>query len=143
MPPHDDLPFQVHPSRFPEVHTQGPSPILPDPPYEGPVQYRERARRECEQIRADRLCLLEVILVPAGLRRSGLYLVDIGVFGEDENGEEVTLYLAKHRVTSGQQQISVRVTEIPLTAGIDPRYKLVDRHNDDNVVEVEIRGDGG
>jgi ABC-2 type transport system permease protein len=70
-------------------------------------------------------------------------LVDIGVFGEDENGEEVTLYLAKHRVTSGQQQISVRVTGTPVSAGIDPGYKLIDRHNDDNVVDVEIRGEGG
>ncbi len=70
-------------------------------------------------------------------------LIDIGVFGEDENGEEVTLYLAKHWITAGEQQIELRVDALPLTAGIDPRYKLVDRHNDDNVVDVDVEEGGG
>ena len=67
--------------------------------------------------------------------------IDIGVFGEDENGDEVTLYLRKHRIASGEQQIDVRVDALPLRAGIDPGYKLIDRHKDDNVVDVEM-GDG-
>ena len=69
--------------------------------------------------------------------------IDIGVFGEDENGDEVTLYLEKHRIISGEQQIEVWVTELPLRAGIDPRYKLIDRHKDDNVVDVENEEGGG
>ncbi len=67
--------------------------------------------------------------------------IDIGVFGEDENGDEVTLYLGKHRIASGEQRIDVRVDGLPLRAGIDPGYKLIDRHKDDNVVDVEM-GDG-
>jgi ABC-type transport system involved in multi-copper enzyme maturation permease subunit len=70
-------------------------------------------------------------------------LIDIGVFGEDENGDEVTLYLAKHRLVSGEQQVEVRVSGLPVRAGIDPGYKLVDRHKDDNVVDVDVAGGGG
>jgi len=64
--------------------------------------------------------------------------IDIGIFGEDEDGGEVTLYLQKHRLVSGEQQIEVRVDMLPVRAGIDPRYKLVDRHKDDNVVDVGV-----
>ncbi len=39
---------------------------------------------------------------------------------------------------SGEQQIEVRVPSLPVRAGIDPRYKLVDRHKDDNVVDVAV-----
>jgi ABC-2 type transport system permease protein len=67
-------------------------------------------------------------------------LIDIGVFAEDENGDEVTLYLAKHRIKSGEQEIVVRVSDRPLRGGIDPIYKLVDRHKDDNVVDVQLSG---
>ena len=70
-------------------------------------------------------------------------LLDIGIFGEDENGDEVTLYLAKHRVSTGDQRIEVRVDELPVRAGIDPRYKLIDRHKDDNTVAVEMGVGGG
>jgi ABC-2 type transport system permease protein len=69
-------------------------------------------------------------------------LVDIAVFGEDEDGEETTLYLAKHWVTSGEQTIEIRVNGVPVQAGIDPRYKLVDRNKDDNVVDVTVGGEG-
>jgi len=65
-------------------------------------------------------------------------LVDIGVFGEDDDGKEIALYLAKHWVTSGAQSIEIRVGGVPTQAGIDPRYKLVDRHKDDNVADVVI-----
>jgi aminopeptidase N len=70
-------------------------------------------------------------------------LIDIGVFGEDENGDEVTLYLAKHWLTSGEQQVEVQVSGLPVRAGIDPRYKLVDRHKDDNVADVDVVEGGG
>ena len=60
-----------------------------------------------------------------------------------ENGQdETTLYLAKHWVTSGEQTIEIRVDGVPVQAGIDPRYKLVDRNKDDNVVDVTVGGEG-
>jgi len=69
--------------------------------------------------------------------------IDIGVFGERREGrkvEETTLYLAKHRVTSGTNVIEVQVNERPVRAGIDPLHKLIDRHTDDNVVAVRPGG---
>ena len=59
-------------------------------------------------------------------------LVDIGVFGADDK----PLYLAKHRVRTGESMITVQVSEKPLRAGIDPLNKLIDRRPDDNVVPV-------
>jgi hypothetical protein len=59
-------------------------------------------------------------------------LVDIGVFGADEK----PLYLAKHRIRTGESTITVQVNEKPLRAGIDPINKLIDRRPTDNVVAV-------
>ena len=69
--------------------------------------------------------------------------IEIGVFGEDEDGEETTLYLEKHRLTNGTQQLQVRVDALPVRAGIDPLHKLIDRHSDDNVTDVEVEEDAG
>jgi ABC-2 type transport system permease protein len=59
-------------------------------------------------------------------------LVDIGVFG----AKEAPLYLAKHRVRSGESTITVQVTGRPEKAGIDPVSKLIDRQPGDNLVDV-------
>jgi ABC-2 type transport system permease protein len=58
--------------------------------------------------------------------------VDIGVLGPDDQ----PLYLEKHRVGSGQAELSIEVTGKPLRAGIDPFVKLIDREPDDNTVAV-------
>lgn len=65
-------------------------------------------------------------------------LVDIGVFGPAPEGREEgpALYLRKHRIGSGAQRVTVTVDREPARAGIDPYHKLIDRHTDDNVVEV-------
>jgi ABC-2 type transport system permease protein len=66
--------------------------------------------------------------------------VDIGVFTEKEvkgKIEEVPLYLEKHRITSGQNNLQITVKEKPTKAGIDPYNKLIDRNPDDNVKRVE------
>jgi ABC-type transport system involved in multi-copper enzyme maturation permease subunit len=68
--------------------------------------------------------------------------IEVGVFGEDESGEETVLYLEKHRVTETEPTFTVVVDERPVRAGIDPYHKLVDRNTDDNVERVE-EGDGG
>jgi hypothetical protein len=59
-------------------------------------------------------------------------LVDIGVY--DAKGD--ALYLAKHRVKTGEQAFTLEVQGKPAKAGIDPVVKLVDRRPDDNTVPV-------
>jgi ABC-type transport system involved in multi-copper enzyme maturation permease subunit len=64
--------------------------------------------------------------------------LDVGVFpaasGElGDNDLPPPLYFAKHLVTSGDQTITVHVTEMPARVGIDPYNKMVDRNPDDNL----------
>lgn len=58
--------------------------------------------------------------------------VEIGIYGEDGN----VLYLKKHLVNSGEQQLTIHVNEKPLRAGIDPRHLLIDINPDDNIVDA-------
>ena len=60
--------------------------------------------------------------------------VDLGIF--DGRGEP--LYLEKHRLDGTVTEITVTVEGEPATAGIDPYHKLIDRHPDDNEVNVTI-----
>ena len=60
--------------------------------------------------------------------------VDIGVFDGDGN----PLYLEKHRLDGSVSEVTVVVDEEPVTAGIDPYHKLIDRHPDDNEIRVKI-----
>ncbi|MFZ3321545.1 MAG: M1 family aminopeptidase [Usitatibacter sp.] len=60
--------------------------------------------------------------------------VDIGVLGKDDK----TIFLEKRRIKSGESTFTVRVTEEPKKAGIDPVNKLIDRRPEDNVVTVKI-----
>src|SRR5690606_4990294 len=59
-------------------------------------------------------------------------LVDIGVLGASDE----PLYLRKHRIGSGESEITVEVDGRPVRAGIDPIVKLIDRRPDDNTVPV-------
>ena len=111
--------------------------------------YENRATEATAAEEADGSYLVQLSVESAKFRADSLGnetevdvddLIDVGVFGEDEDGEEITLYLAKHRISSGEQQIEVRVDALPVRAGIDPSYKLVDRHKDDNVVDVDVGG---
>jgi ABC-type transport system involved in multi-copper enzyme maturation permease subunit len=66
-------------------------------------------------------------------------LVDVGVFAAaagGASGEGKPLYLAKHRLGSGPQQIEVIVDGEPARAGVDPYNKLIDRVSRDNTVAV-------
>ena len=65
--------------------------------------------------------------------------VDIGVFATDADvgsSEQQTLYLKKHRLTDGEQTVSVTVDEKPAQAGVDPYVVLIDRNTDDNLTDV-------
>jgi ABC-2 type transport system permease protein len=58
--------------------------------------------------------------------------IDVGVFGLDEDGEEVVLYLKKHKISEIDNSISIVVNEKPSSAGIDPYNKLIDTDSNDN-----------
>ncbi len=62
--------------------------------------------------------------------------IDVGVFTEkDAKGKE--LYFKKHKISANTKEIKVVVDKIPVSAGIDPYNKLIDRHPDDNVKTIE------
>jgi hypothetical protein len=65
--------------------------------------------------------------------------VDVGVFGAEDalTGVPTTLYLQKHLIDSNQQQIVVTVDSEPVSVGIDPLNKLIDRNPSDNVVPAQ------
>jgi hypothetical protein len=65
-------------------------------------------------------------------------LVEIGVFAPAEGGERSgkPLYLAKHRIRSGDQTITVSVPRKPASAGIDPNYLLMNVETGDNIRSV-------
>jgi ABC-type transport system involved in multi-copper enzyme maturation permease subunit len=62
--------------------------------------------------------------------------VEVGVFGRDDNEP---IWLRKERFTGQPRTIRIIVDERPLTAGIDPLHKLIDRDLDDNVENVTRR----
>ena len=72
--------------------------------------------------------------------------VEIGVFAADADvtaDDQRVLYRGKHRVTDGEQTISVTVDEEPARAGIDPYVLLIDRNTDDNVTSVSTASTAG
>jgi ABC-type transport system involved in multi-copper enzyme maturation permease subunit len=73
-------------------------------------------------------------------------LVQVGVLAESADGDVLgaPLYLAHHRLRSGQQTITITVQGRPARAGIDPYHQLIVRHRealqerDVKVARVEI-----
>nr|NQU91766.1 aminopeptidase [Bacteroidota bacterium] len=63
--------------------------------------------------------------------------IDIGVYAKDKDGKDKLVYLKKHKIDNPMKMISVEVYEKPVSAGIDPLNKLIDRHPDDNVKSAE------
>jgi ABC-2 type transport system permease protein len=62
--------------------------------------------------------------------------IELGLFGEESEGEEPPIYLEKHRLTSGANEVELVVDERPVRAGIDPRHLLIDRVPRDNARRV-------
>jgi hypothetical protein len=60
--------------------------------------------------------------------------IDIGVFGVDDE----PLYFERHQLDDSATEITVTVDGKPVSAGIDPYHKLIDRHPEDNETDVEI-----
>jgi ABC-2 type transport system permease protein len=62
--------------------------------------------------------------------------IPIGVLGEDEDGERITLYEELHRLSGDSSTITVTVDARPTRAGVDPRVLLIDRNPEDNLARV-------
>ena len=62
--------------------------------------------------------------------------IPVGVFGEDADGEQTTLYLELHQLSGDATELTVTVDERPVRAGVDPNALLIDRNPDDNVSRV-------
>jgi ABC-type transport system involved in multi-copper enzyme maturation permease subunit len=63
---------------------------------------------------------------------------DVAVFAEtDKPLEEVTpLYIAKHRLRSGKQSLTVRTSQRPGIATLDPFHKMIERSAGNNSLKV-------
>jgi aminopeptidase N len=62
--------------------------------------------------------------------------IDIGVYGEDENGHQKLIYLQKHKFSRQKNTLTVKIDQQPVKVGIDPLNKLIDHHSKDNVIAV-------
>jgi ABC-2 type transport system permease protein len=58
--------------------------------------------------------------------------IDIGIFGEDGDKNEIELYLKKHKINSIHNKISIILDNKPNEVGIDPYNKLIDTNSEDN-----------
>ena len=58
--------------------------------------------------------------------------IDIGIFGEDGDKNEIELYLKKHKINSIHNKISIILDNKPKEVGIDPYNKLIDTNSEDN-----------
>jgi aminopeptidase N len=65
-------------------------------------------------------------------------LLDIGILGEDdpETGVPEVLYVQKERIDQEEQSFTVNIDQRPVSVGIDPFNKMIDRNPDDNVSGV-------
>jgi len=65
--------------------------------------------------------------------------IDIGLFSEDPedlSAKDFVLYLAKHEIKTGTNEITIRVKGMPKFAGVDPYVRLVDRDSADNIYRL-------
>ena len=88
-------------------------------------KYLVKLKFEAKKLRADELGNEKAIQTND--------LITFGVFGVD--GEE--LCLQKHWVKSDKGEMEFIVGKRPVKAGIDPYYYLIDKHTDDNVIDVD------
>lgn len=62
--------------------------------------------------------------------------VDIGIYAPNAQGKEELVYFKKHKITANQTKVSVKVSQKPSRAGVDPLNILLDKQWLDNVVKV-------
>ena len=62
--------------------------------------------------------------------------IDIGVYAEDQQGEDSLIYVDRRKITQRENTFSVVVDHRPAKAAIDPNALLIDRVPDDNEKSV-------
>ena len=62
--------------------------------------------------------------------------IDVGIFAEDENGDDELIYLQKHRFTTSDTSLKIVLDRLPTKVGIDPLNKLIDKKIEDNVIRI-------
>jgi len=65
--------------------------------------------------------------------------IDIGLFSadpEDLSAKDFVLYLAKHQIKTGSNEVTIRVKGKPTFAGVDPFVKYIDRDSADNIYRL-------
>ena len=67
-------------------------------------------------------------------------LIDIAVLGEEDEATKIpeVLHIARQRVNAAEQSFTMTVDSRPVSVGIDPFNKLIDRNPEDNVTAVEL-----
>ncbi len=67
-------------------------------------------------------------------------LIDIAVLGEEDEETKVPeiLHIEKRRVDSENQTFVFVVDSRPVSVGIDPLHKLIDRNPGDNTARIEV-----
>ncbi|MBL8202979.1 MAG: hypothetical protein JNM09_02025, partial [Blastocatellia bacterium] len=65
---------------------------------------------------------------------------EVAVFAEaDKPLEEVTpLYIQKHRLRSGKQRLTIRTTQKPGLAALDPFHKMIERSAGNNSQKIAV-----
>ncbi len=61
------------------------------------------------------------------------YWVDVGIYAQDEDGDDKLIYLKKHKFTENETELTIKVNQQPTNVGIDPLNKLIDRNPEDNM----------
>lgn len=62
--------------------------------------------------------------------------VDVGIYTQTKDRQEKLIYLKKHKITSSQIKLSIKVDQKPNKAGIDPLNILMDKNADNNVIKI-------
>ncbi len=66
-------------------------------------------------------------------------LFDIGLFSvhpDDIDGDDQVLYFQRHRLSDGENTITLTVDQRPSHGGVDPYVKMINRFSDDNVIRL-------
>lgn len=63
-------------------------------------------------------------------------MIDVALFSADPNeihDTNTVIYMQKHEIKTGENTITLKVTELPKFAGVDPFIKLIDKKSGDNI----------
>ena len=64
--------------------------------------------------------------------------IDVGVYANNDNGEEKLVYLKRKRLTKNKNEFEIMIDIEPTRAGIDPNHLLIDRFPSDNTKQTTL-----